>query len=636
MGVAAANGADFTIPKLLLENQQKWANKVWMRKKELGFWREYTWREACANIKDFSLGLMSLGFQRGDVMAILGDNDPHWFWAQLAAQAAGGVVTGVFSSSGAKEVKYFLEHSDACIVVAQDQEQVDKILEIKDGLPLLKKVIYWDAKGLRGYDDPILASFDSVREIGAQYSKDHPGAFEESIAKGKMSDLALLMYTSGTTGLPKAAMVSYASLVASNTAFYTMNPITEADEWVSFILPGWSAEQGLGLLSSLNRGVKMSFPESQTTVQENIREIGATILMYPSRLWEMTGATIQNKIAETTFLKRQAFRLCLPIAYRAADAKCSGENLGWMWQIPHWMARFLVFDPLRDKLGLAKIRIAFTAGSALGPDVFRLITAIGVDLRQLYGMTEIGVSQHTGTDIKIDSVGVIYPGTMVRISDDGEILARGGSQVLGYYKNPQAAEEAFAGGWYHTGDAGHLDDDGHLYFLDRVEYMSSLSDGTKFAPQYIESRLKFSPYIKDAFVVGDETREYIGAAININYDNVGHWAEKKRITYTTFADLSQKPEVCQLIGGEVKNLNTKLPGGQRIHRFVNMPKELDPDEAELTRTMKLRRRLVEERYQDFIAALYGESEKVSMDVPVFYRDGRRAVVKAEITVNHVD
>jgi long-chain acyl-CoA synthetase len=398
MGVAAGTQTDFTIPKLLLENQQKWADKVWMRKKELGFWREYTWKEACGNIKNFSQGLMSLGFQRGDVMAILGDNDPHWFWAQLAAQAAGGVVTGVFSSSGAKEVKYFLEHSDAKIVVAQDQEQVDKILEIKNELPLVKKVIYWDPKGLRGYDDPILASFDSVAEIGVEYGKAHPGVFEESIAKGRISDLALLMYTSGTTGLPKAAMVSYASLVSSNTAFYTMNPITEKDEWVSFILPGWSAEQGLGLLGSLNRGVKMSFPESQATVQENIREIGATVLMYPSRLWEMTAATIQNKISETTFLKRQAFRLCLPIAYRAADAKCRGEKLGWMWWIPHWIARLLVFDPLRDKLGLLKIRVAFTAGSALGPDVFRLITAIGVDLRQLYGMTEIGVSQHTGTD----------------------------------------------------------------------------------------------------------------------------------------------------------------------------------------------------------------------------------------------
>jgi long-chain acyl-CoA synthetase len=636
MGVAAVAAGDLTIPKLLLQNEQKWATKVWMRKKELGFWREYTWKEACGNIKNFSLGLFSLGFQRGDVMAILGDNDPHWFWAQLAAQAAGGVITGVFSSSGPKEVKYFLEHSDAKIVVVQDQEQVDKILEIKGDLPLIKRVIYWDPKGLRSYDDPILASFDSILQMGIEYGKNHPGVFEESVGKGKTSDLALLMYTSGTTGLPKATMVSYSSLVASNTAFYLMNPITDKDEWVSFILPGWSAEQGLGLLGSLNRGTRMNFPESQTTVQENIREIGASVLMYPSRLWEMTAATIQNKISETTFLKRQAFKILLPVAYKAADAKCRGERLGWVWWIPHSMARFLVFDPLRDKLGLLKIRVAFTSGSALGPDVFRLITAIGVDLRQLYGMTEIGVSQHLGTDIKVDSVGMIYPGTVVRITNDGEILARGGSLVMGYYKNQKATDEAFAGGWYHTGDAGHLEEDGHLYYLDRLEYVNRLADGTKFAPQYIESRLKFSPYIKDAFVVGDERRSYIAAAINISYDNVGHWAESRRIAYTTFADLSQKPEVCQLISGEVKTLNAKLPGGQRIQRFLNMPKELDPDEAELTRTMKLRRRLVEDRYKDFIAALYGEREKVSMDVPVFYRDGRQGVVKAEIAVNGVD
>ncbi|MBN2100107.1 MAG: AMP-binding protein, partial [Dehalococcoidia bacterium] len=490
-------------------------------------------------------------------------------------------------------------------------------------------------KGMRSYDDPILASFDSIVQMGVEYGKDHREAFEDGVAKGNTSDLALLMYTSGTTGLPKATMVSYASLVASNTAFYLMNPITEKDEWVSFILPGWSAEQGLGLLGSLNRGTRMNFPESQATVQENIREIGASVLMYPSRLWEMTAATIQNKISQTTFLKRQAFKLFLPVAYRAADAKCRGERLGWVWWIPHRISRFLIFDPLRDKLGLLKIRVAFTSGSALGPDVFRLITAIGVDLRQLYGMTEIGVSQHAGTDIKVDSVGLIYPGTIVRIADSGEILARGGSLVMGYYKNPKATEEAFAGGWYHTGDAGHLEEDGHLYYLDRLEYVNRLADGTKFAPQYIESRLKFSPYIKDAFVVGDETRSYIAAAINISYDNVGHWAERKRIAYTTFADLSQKPEVCQLIADEVKTLNAKLPGGQRIQRFLNMPKELDPDEAELTRTMKLRRRLVEERYKDFIAALYGDNERVSMDVPVFYRDGRQAVVKAEITVNHV-
>jgi len=627
---------DLTVPKLLKTNYERWGDKIWMRKKEYGFWKEYTWKEGYQKVKHFSLGLVALGFQRGDMMAILGDNDPHWFWAELAAQAAGGAVTGVFSSSASNEVKYLMEHSDSKFVVVQDQEQVDKILQIKNELPLIKKVIYWEPKGMRYYDDPILMSFEKVMQLGREYEKDHPGLFEQNIESGGGNDLALIMYTSGTTGLPKGAMMTHSNLFSANDVFYSVNPIYDTDEWLSFILPGWMAEQGLGFLASLNRGLRMNFPESQTTVQENIREIGASFLMYPSRLWENVASNIQNKMSESTLLKRWLYQLCLPIGYRAADAKFKGKKLNPFWRVLYALAKLVVFNPLRDKLGLSKVRYAFTAGSLLGPDVFRLMTAIGIDMRQLYGSSELGISQHTASDIKMDSVGRVNPGTIVRIMDDNHILARGPSCAASYYKNPEATEEAFGGGWYHTGDAGYIDDDGHIYYLDRLAYMSRLADGTRFAPQYIESRLKFCPYIKDAFVVGDETRDFIGAVININYDNVGHWAEKNRITYTTFADLSQKPEVRELIGGEIAKLNGKLPEGQRIRRFVNMPKEFDPDESELTRTMKLRRKFVEDRYKTVIEALYGEREKAVMEVPVFYRDGRQGVVKAEIHVTRLD
>ncbi len=636
MAIRTQGRTDLTTARLLQIDRDQWADSVWMRKKELGFWRSYTWQQGYDTVKYFSLGLTALGFRRGEVAAILGDNDPHWFWAELAAQAAGGAVTGVFSSGSPTEVKYLVQHSDSTIVVAQDQEQVDKVLSIKGELPLVKRIIYWDPKGMASYDDAMLARFDAVVEMGRRYEVDHPGAFEQGLALGQPDDVALIMYTSGTTGLPKGAVMTHINLFSANNVFYSVNPISENDEWLSFILPGWMAEQGLGLLASLQRGLRMNFPESQATVQENIREIGASLLMYPSRLWEGMGSEIQNRMMESTFVKRLVYRISLPAGYRAADAKFNGEKLNPFWRTAYGLARLLFFNQMRDKLGLRKLRYAFTAGSLLGPEVFRLMTAIGVDIRQLYGSSELGISQHLAGDIKVDSVGRVYPGTMVRIMDDNHILARGPACAASYYKNPQATEEAFAGGWYHTGDAGYVDDDGHIYYLDRLQYMKQLADGTRFAPQYIESRLKFSPYIKDVFVVGGQTTQFIAAVVNINYDNVGHWAEEKRITYTTFADLSQRAEVCRLIGGEVSKLNAKLPAGQRIRRFINMPKEFDPDEAELTRTMKLRRGFVEDRYQTLIEALYGAEQKVAMEVPVVYRDGRQGVLRAQVLVNEVE
>ena len=635
MVTAAAEG-DRTLAKLLVANREKWANRVWMRKKDLGFWKEYTWKDGYEQVKNFALGLASLGFKRGDMMAIIADNDPHWFWAELGAQALGGAITGVFSSSGPNEVKFFLQHTDAKIVVAQDQEQVDKVLQIKDEIPLVKKIIYWDGKGLGAYDEPLLADFETVSEMGVKYGAEHPGLFEQEVAKGKGSDVAMIIYTSGTTGVPKGGIFTGDTLFSSNHIFYSLNPMGEDDEWVSFILPGWSAEQGMGFLGSLVRGVRMNFPESAETVQENIREIGASVLLHQSRLWENTASGIQNKISESTVLKRAIYNLFMPVGYKMADAQFKGEKPALVWRMLYPLARIMLFDPLRDRLGFSKLKYAYTTGALLGPDVFRMITAIGVDLRQIYGSSETGVSMHMRGDIKFDTVGRVMPETIVRVMDDDHILVRGHASALGYHKNPEATEAAFGGGWFRTGDAGYIDDYGHVYYLDRLEYMSHLSDGTSFAPQYIEARLKFSPYIKDAFVVGDEKKDYIAAVVNIHYDNVGHWAEKRQIAYTTFADLSQKPQVCDLIRGEIQKLNQRLPKGQAIRKFLNMPKELDPDESELTRTMKLRRRFVEDRYKQFIAALYGAEATAAVEIPVVYRDGRQGVVKAAIKVNTVD
>jgi long-chain acyl-CoA synthetase len=628
-------GVDVTMPQLLLQNCQKWPDRVWMRKKDKGIWNEYTYNYCYEQIKYFSMGLASLGLLCGDKVAILGDNDPHWFWAELAAQAAGGAVAGVFSSSSPTEVKYIVELCDATFVIAQDQEQVDKVLSIMDQLPLVRKVIYWDSKGMRGYDDPVLLSFEKVVALGRECAEKTPHLFQDSIAQGNAQDLAIMVCTSGTTGLPKAAMVTYAGLYSSMQVSMSMYEVRETDDWVSYVLPGYILEQAMGLFTSLDRGSRLNFVESQTTVQENIREISPPIIFYPSRLWEEMASSIQNSMTESSFLDRLAYRVCLPVGYRKADAHFDGRELGPFWKLMYRLCSLILFNPIRDRHGLLNVRSAFTGGAALGPDIFRLITATGVDLRQTYGMSEMGISQHSSGNIKVDSVGIVNPGTIVRILSDGEILAKGKVTTTGYYKNPEATQKAFAGGWYHTGDAGMIDDDGHLFYLDRMEYMKELADGTKYAPQYLESRLKFSPFINNVFVVGDKTKPFVGLVVNIDFDNVCNWAEKRRIPYTTFADLSQKPEVTGLVRKEVEKVNERLPEGLRVRRFVNTPKAFDPDEAELTRTMKLRRGFMEDKYRDLIVAMYGEDEEVMMETKVVYRDGRTGALSTKLKVIRV-
>ncbi|NQT47670.1 MAG: AMP-binding protein, partial [Chloroflexi bacterium] len=447
-----------TTTKLLKRNRERWGDRAWMRKKEFGFWQTYTWNEGYQKIKEFSLGLKTLGFQRGDMLAIQGDNNPQWFWGELAAQALGGAVSGVHSSCSPVEVEYLVNHCDAKFILVQDQEQVDKQLQILDKLPNIKKVIYWDDKGMRHYDEPILMSWDEVSQLGREYETAHPGTFEEEIDQGQPSDLALIQYTSGTTGWPKGATFDYRNLFASNDIFYAMYPMDESDEWLSFILPGWMAEQGLGLLGSMARGVRMNFPEKLLTVQENIREIGPSAIFYPSTMWEFTASLIQNRILETSPPKRFLYNVCLPVGYKVADMKLRGETPNLFWRGLYKLCDLMVFRALRDRLGLLQIKFCFTAGSTLGPEIFRMMRAIGLNLLQVYGASETGVSGHTLTNIKVDSVGMLSPYTTIRILEDGHILAIAPSRALGYYKNEEATQKAFADGWYHTGDAGYKDD----------------------------------------------------------------------------------------------------------------------------------------------------------------------------------
>jgi long-chain acyl-CoA synthetase len=627
-----------TLPKLLKKNAEKYGDrKIAMRVKDRGIWQRFTWKDYYEKVKYFSLGLVSLGMKRGDKVSILGENKPEIFWAELGVQAAGGTMVGIFTDCTPSEVKFYVADSDSTFVVAHDQEQVDKLLQIKADLPLVKKVIYWDPKGLWNYEDPILISFLEMIRLGENYEKNHPGLFEEYVESGKGEEIALICYTSGTTGLPKGAMISHRGMVAIACAWRDVDHWRDRDRYVSFIPPGWIAEQAVGVAGQLVSGMEVHFPEEPETVQENIREIGPTILFFAPRLWENINRMIQAKITDTSVLRRKIYQLYLPVGYKIAGYRSARQKPGLLWRVAHRFAHWLLFRPLRDRVGLSRIRCAYTAGSAVSPEILNYFQAIGVNIKQLYGGSEQGlVTIHLDGEIKYETCGPPMPGVEVRLSSESEIMVRGENIFSGYYKNPEATREKIRGGWYYTGDFGYVDDDRHLVVIDRMEDLKELKGGRKFSPQFAEIRLRFCPYIKDALVVGGEDKDFVTAIINIDLENVGRWAEAKRIPYTTFTDLSQKPEVIELIRKDIRRINQFLPEWSRIRKFVNLHKEFDADEAELTRTRKLRRTFVEGRYSDLIAALYGTAREYQVEASITYRDGRKGVISTAIQVNPVE
>ena len=627
-----------TLAKLLKYNYEKYGDRrVALRAKDRGIWRTYTWKDYYEKVKYFSLGLMSLGLEPGDKVSVLGESKPEWYWAELATHGALGTVVGIFTDCLPSEVKYYAEDSESKFVVAHDQEQVDKLLEIEDKLPLLKKVVYWEPKGLWSYNAPILMSLDDVIESGKEYEKGHPGLFEDNIEKGKGEDIGGIMYTSGTTGLPKGAMLSIRALVEGARAWHSIDKWTISDQFLSFMSPVWLTDQAVGVGGSLLAGMKINFPEEPETVQENIREVGPQILFWGPRNWESVTRLIQAKMIDTSAFRRLMYQLFLPVGYKMAESRLAREKVNWLWRSLCFIANLVVFRALKDKVGLLKVRCAYSAGAALSPDIFRYFQAIGVNIKQLYGSTEMGlVTIHPDDDVRPETCGPIMPGYECRLSEDGEILVRGDNLFCGYYKKPEATKKAYVGDWYSSGDFGHIEDDGHLIVIDRMEDLKELSGGRKFSPQHTEIRLRYSPYIKDTLVVGSEDKAFVTTIINIDIDNVGRWAEARRIPYTTFTDLSQKPEVIKLVMSEIQRVNRNLPEWTTIRRFVNLHKEFDADEAELTRTRKIRRTFVEDRYQYLINALYGDKHELNVEAPIVYRDGRQGTIMTTIRVNAVD
>ncbi len=522
------------------------------------------------------------------------------------------------------------------MVVAEDQEQVDKILELWPDLAGVLKVIYYEPKGLRNYGEPFLATFPAIEDLGRGFDREHPGHFERELALGRSEDTAVLCTTSGTTGKPKLAMLTHSNLISQGHGLLDVDPLAPSDEFVSFLPLAWVGEQMITVAAGVQCGFTINFPESSATVQENIREIGPHLMFAPPRIWENMLSQVQVKIQDSTRIKRALYEWAMAQGYAMADARFSRRPAGAGLRLSYGLARLLVFEMLKDHLGLRFLKRAYTGGAALGPDVFRFYHALGINLKQVYGQTESsGLSViHRDGAIKFQTVGAPLPGTELRIAESGEILVKSPAIFSGYYKSPEATAEVLEQGWLRTGDAGYIDDDGQLIVIDRAKDVMTLHDGTKFSPQFIENKLKFSPYVKEAVVFGGDW-PFVTAMINIDFANVGKWAEGRQISYTTYTDLAQKPQVYALIRKDVERANADMPDAARIKRFLLLHKELDADDGELTRTRKVRRRLVAQRYQEIVDALYGDRPDVEIETTITYQDGRTAMLKTKLHVEEM-
>jgi long-chain acyl-CoA synthetase len=630
-----------TFPKLVARNAERWPGKVAIREKDYGIWQSYTWREYWEQTRLIALGLAALGFARGDKTSVVGDNRPQLYWAMLATQALGGVPVPLYQDSIEAEMQYILDHAEARFAVVEDQEQVDKLLHVKAQCPRLEYVVYDDPRGLRHYQDPCLISLADLRELGMRFARDHPGHLETEVAKGEADDVAVICYTSGTTGQPKGAMLSHRNLIVTARNAIAREGLRDSEEVVAYLPMAWIGDHMFSFGQSIVAGFATNCPESAATVLHDLREIGPTYFFAPPRIFENIHTAVMIRIEDAAWPKRRMFHFFLEVARRVERCRLARRPVPLGDRLLYQVGRLLVYGPLKDNLGMGRIRIAYTAGEAVGPELFEFYRALGINVKQLYGMTESSalICIQKDGDVKLDTVGVPLTGVELRISESGEVLYRSPGVFLGYYKNPEATRETVEG-LVHSGDAGFLDRDGHLKIIDRARDVGRLADGTLFAPKYLENKLKFSPYIKEAICVG-AGRPFVAALVNINLESVGNWAERRNLTYTSYTDLAQNPEVYELVRQEVIRVNRSLLEeeqlrGTQIRRFLLLHKELDPDDQEITRTRKVRRGFIAQKYAALIEALYSDAGHVAVEAKVTYEDGRVGMVRADVRIREVE
>jgi len=644
--MSTAAPVENTFPKLLIRNAALFGDRPAYRHKDLGVWQTWTWREVLEEVRAFSIGLAALGLKREDKFAIIGSNRPRLYWAMCAGQALGAVPVPIYADSVAEEMAYILEHAEVTIAVVQDQEQVDKILSTSDRLSRLSQIIYDEPRGLRDYDRTRLKSIAEVQRLGRARLDDDPQAlrhWESSVGAGVGSDLAIMLYTSGTTGRPKGVMLSFDNLIISAVNGNRFDNLGRDEEVIAYLPLAWVGDHVFSYAQPLTAGFCVNCPESPETVSEDRREIGATYAFAPPRVYENLLTLTMVRMEDAGRFKRAIFNYFIALARRWGEKILNRERVPVHARLLYRLGDLLVYGPLKNRLGVSRVRLAYTAGEAIGPEIFSFWRSLGVNLKQLYGQTEasVYVTAQPDGEIYADTVGKPNIDVDVKIADTGEVLFRSPGVFVGYYKDPEkTAQTKTADGWVHTGDAGILDPNtGHLKIIDRAKDVGRLNDGTLFAPKYIENKLKFYPNIREAVAFGDKC-DFVCVMLNIDLTAVGNWAERNNIVYGSYQELAGHPRVYDMLAQHVEEVNRSLArepamAGAQIRRFLTLHKELDADDGEITRTQKVRRGCIGERYAPLVAALYGGAKEADIATEVTFEDGRKGILSARVKIRDV-
>jgi long-chain acyl-CoA synthetase len=633
-------GTPDTFPKLLLHHARARGSAPAIREKTLGIWQSWTWSEVRDEIEWLACGLAQAGLERGAHIAVIGANRPRLYWTLTAAQALGAIPVPFYEDAIAQEMVYVFQNAEIAYAIVEDQEQADKLFEIMPQCPKLKRVWYDDPRGLRHYSQPELASYESLRQAGRAWALANPGFFAGEIAKGKGADTAIMLYTSGTTGHPKGVVLSNDNLIHASGAYAELEGLRDDEEVLAYLPMAWIGQNIFSYAQPMVVGFRINCIESAETVITDMREIGPTYYFAPPRVLEALLTQVTIRMEDASWVKRRMFHYFMDLARRVGSRLLDGHEVSLLDRLRYAVGNLLVYAPLKNSLGMSRVRVAYTAGEAIGPDLFVFYRSLGINLKQLYGSTETSVMVCVQPDgeVKPDTVGPPMKGVEIRVLDSGEIVLRCPGLFRAYYKNDAATREAKdAQGWFHTGDAGYFDAIGHLKIIDRAKDVGKLSDGTLFAPKYLENKLKFFPHIKEAVAFGHRRGEAT-AMVNIDVQAVGDWAERRGIPYSGYTDLAAKPQVVDLVRECVEKVNADLArdpklAGSQIHRFVILHKELDADDGELTRTRKVRRGFIAEKYATIVDALYSGSDRCIVEAQVRFEDGRTGNIRAELPVN---